>query len=204
MTTSLLITADAEVMARWMEALPDARGYESLDDALGNTDQATVVWLHLPADAAAAYRLLDDATRLLAPARVVALSDTPSDEQALDLMERGAVGYCHAHAGAAMLQQVATVVGNHGLWVGPALLQRMIRASLANVPATSPPETRLASLSIREREVADAVGRGANNKEIARELAITERTVKAHISAVFLKLGVRDRLQLALMMRSGL
>jgi len=204
MTTSLLITADAEVMARWMEALPDARGYESLGDALGNTDQATVVWLHLPADAAAAYRLLDDATRLLAPARVVALSDTPSDEQALDLMERGAVGYCHAHAGAAMLQQVATVVGNHGLWVGPALLQRMIRASLANVPATSPPETRLASLSIREREVADAVGRGANNKEIARELAITERTVKAHISAVFLKLGVRDRLQLALMMRSGL
>ena len=44
-------------------------------------------------------------------------------------MERGAVGYCHSHAGREMLTQVATVVANQGLWVGPNLLQRLIRAS---------------------------------------------------------------------------
>jgi DNA-binding NarL/FixJ family response regulator len=53
-------------------------------------------------------------------------------------------------------------------------------------------------LSGREAEVAREVVAGRSNKEIARVLGITERTVKAHLGAIFAKLGVRDRLQLAL------
>ena len=163
----------------------------------------SVVWLHLPPARAEAARVVSLASRTLAGNRIVALSDTPSDAQALDLMERGAVGYCHAHAGPAMLQQVSTVVANQGLWVGPDLLQRLIRASLGGVPEESVATPRLAKLSDREQEVANLVGRGSSNKEIARRLDISERTVKAHLSAVFTKLGVRDRLQLALLMRGG-
>ena len=55
-----------------------------------------------------------------------------------------------------------------------------------------------AALSDRETQVARLVSAGASNKEIAENLLITERTVKAHLSAVFEKLGVRDRLQLSL------
>ena len=54
------------------------------------------------------------------------------------------------------------------------------------------------SLTEREREVAIAVAQGASNKEIARQLDITERTIKAHVGAILEKLGVRDRLQLSL------
>jgi DNA-binding NarL/FixJ family response regulator len=50
--------------------------------------------------------------------------------------------------------------------------------------------------------VADEVVQGRTNKEIAVTLGITERTVKAHLGAIFAKLGVRDRLQLALRLRS--
>jgi two-component system, NarL family, nitrate/nitrite response regulator NarL len=203
MTRCLLISTDADVMSRWLHAFPEAHGYEAIRDAVGDTEAGTIVWLHLPRNAPDAAKLVEESARQLAPARVVALSDTPSDEQALHLMEHGAVGYCHSHAGAAMLQQVAAVVGNQGLWVGPTLLKRMIRASLAAVPATALSKARLDILSTREREVAEAVGRGASNKEIARELMITERTVKAHLSAIFLKLSVRDRLHLALVMRKG-
>ena len=53
-------------------------------------------------------------------------------------------------------------------------------------------------LSVREQETAELLARGASNKEIARELDITERTVKAHVSALLEKLGARDRLQLSL------
>ena len=53
-------------------------------------------------------------------------------------------------------------------------------------------------LSDREAQVAKFVAQGANNREIAQALQISERTVKAHLSAIFEKLGVRDRLQLSL------
>jgi len=64
---------------------------------------------------------------------------------------------------------------------------------------SAPPEPALDKLSQRERQVAEAVARGSTNKEIARVMAITERTVKAHLTASFEKLGVRDRMQLSLL-----
>jgi len=62
----------------------------------------------------------------------------------------------------------------------------------------TPHQNPLAELTPRENAVAKAVAAGQSNKEVARQLDITERTVKAHLSAVFTKLGVRDRLHLVL------
>ena len=59
------------------------------------------------------------------------------------------------------------------------------------------------SLTEREFEVAKAVALGASNKEIATQLGITERTIKAHVGAVLEKLQVRDRLQLALLVKDS-
>ena len=56
-------------------------------------------------------------------------------------------------------------------------------------------------LAPRERQIALLVGSGANNKEIAERLGISESTVKAHLTSVFRKLGVPDRLRLALLVR---
>ncbi len=65
--------------------------------------------------------------------------------------------------------------------------------------ATPAPVPVLPALSQRERQVAEAAARGATNKEIARAMGITERTVKAHLTAAYEKLGVRDRMQLSLL-----
>ena len=96
-----------------------------------------------------------------------------------------------------------------GLWIGEALMQRLLvstQAAMARIPiaasamdeSASTSVDRLSVLSKRELEVARTVAGGSSNKEIARQLGITERTVKAHVGAVFQKLGVRDRLHLAL------
>jgi two-component system, NarL family, nitrate/nitrite response regulator NarL len=58
-------------------------------------------------------------------------------------------------------------------------------------------------LSAREREVVELIAGGGSNKEIAERLGITERTVKAHLTSVFQKLGLSSRLQLAVRMLSG-
>lgn len=67
-----------------------------------------------------------------------------------------------------------------------------------SAPRQTPPQNPLVGLTPRENAVAKAVAAGQSNKEVARQLDITERTVKAHLSAVFTKLGVRDRLHLVL------
>ena len=202
MNNLILISKDTEVRARWEKAFPSGAVFANPAAALGRVGAGAVVWLHVGSDQDAARRLVEDCFSRLGNCRIVAMSDIPSDTQAIELMERGVVGFCHAYAGPAMLQQVSTVVSNEGLWVGPNLMQRLIRAAGPNVAVDTGSRQALEALSSRELEVARQVGLGSSNKEIARILTITERTVKAHLSAIFQKLGVRDRLHLALFMRS--
>ncbi len=197
-----LITTDADVRARWAQAFPNGAISGTSAAAAKGGLPSDIVWLHVGSDRTAAHRLVEECLAQFGKCRIVALSDTPSDEQAIELMERGVAGFCHAYAGPAMLQQVSTVVSNEGLWIGPSLMQRLIRATAPRVERSRGEPDDLSALSKREIEVAQQVGNGASNKEIARSLHITERTVKAHLSAIFQKIGVRDRLQLAIFMRS--
>ncbi len=98
---------------------------------------------------------------------------------------------------------MALVVTNQGIWVGQELLAKVLGGSFKTLQqrhqgASFQYSEYLELLTERERGVALAVARGATNKEVARQLDITERTVKAHLSAIFKKLAVRDRLQLIL------
>lgn len=132
---------------------------------------------------------------------VVLLSDEPDEAQVLQALALGAAGCCNSRAATAVLQQVTAVVGNGGLWVGQSLLRKLVGATarrLGQLPAEGENDNWAALLSEREVQVSRLVANGASNKEIADHLAITERTVKAHLTAVFEKLGVRDRLQLSL------
>lgn len=139
-------------------------------------------------------------------ARVVLLSNAPEAMEGLNALNAGVRGYTHAYGVPALLQEVALVVEHGGLWVGPDLLQRLVgstQAALASRTVTAPTPSAASNnawslLSAREAQVAHAVAAGRSNKEVASLLFISERTVKAHLGAVFEKLGVRDRLQLVL------
>ena len=111
----------------------------------------------------------------------------------------GAAGYCNGHAAPEVLRQVAMVVENGGIWVGQGLMQRLLAATSRLLPEGEVNEQSWrAVLTPREHEAAILLAKGASNKEIARQLDITERTVKSHVSAMLEKLGARDRLQLSL------
>ncbi|OIP15277.1 MAG: DNA-binding response regulator [Comamonadaceae bacterium CG_4_9_14_3_um_filter_60_33] len=147
-------------------------------------------------------------------ARVVLLSGAPEPAEGLRALNDGARGYTHAYGVPALLQEVALVIEHGGLWVGPDLLQRLVgstnaalvaRSAIAKTqtpdhaaPLATPGPSAWANLSVREAEVARAVSAGRSNKEVAAKMFISERTVKAHLGAIFEKLGVRDRLQLVL------
>ncbi|WP_318153148.1 response regulator transcription factor [Halomonas sp. LR3S48] len=130
---------------------------------------------------------------------IVVMSLAPNEAEALKALQAGARGYVHALSPPELLGQVALVTANQGIWVPAELLSKVVGVAFVTLGGReSLPQESLSTLTERERAVALAVAEGRTNKEVARQLDITERTVKAHLGAVFRKLGVRDRMQLVL------
>ncbi|WP_373973948.1 response regulator transcription factor [Chitinibacter sp. SCUT-21] len=180
-----LITQDNQVRAHWQAALHGSElqnDWPTAKNALILLDEQAQDWSALLGCAQ------------LAEQRVVLASSTPNDEQGYRALQGGFSGYCHAYAPEALLRQVIDVVRAGEIWAGRSLVQRLVSA-VNRLPSQAPV---LQSLSEREAQVAQLTAKGLSNKEIARQLEITERTVKAHLTLIFEKLGVSDRVQLVL------
>jgi DNA-binding NarL/FixJ family response regulator len=123
-------------------------------------------------------------------ARVIVLTSFGDDRHIADALDPGAVGYMLKHAGPDELLDAirAAAAGDSPLDPKAA---RVLLASRRVGPAAR-------QLSAREEEVLRLVASGLANKQIARRLDISERTVKAHLTNVFAQLGVSDRTQAAL------
>jgi two-component system, NarL family, nitrate/nitrite response regulator NarL len=188
---------------RWTAAFPDgvAADWGAL---LGAVRPGDTVWVPVatPAWEARVAELLAQRPGVL----VVVVSTVLQDPEGLRAFNVGARGYCHQLAVPAVLKEVRQVVEHGGLWLGPELVQRLMNATrdvLQRSPNAPVPKADLSGLSDRERQVAQAVAAGKSNKEVADQLHISERTVKAHLGVVFEKLGVRDRVQMVLQLSGG-
>jgi DNA-binding NarL/FixJ family response regulator len=134
--------------------------------------------------------------------RVVVMSRLPNDDEGIAALRAGARGYCNAYIDLRLLEKVIDTVQAGEVWAGRKLIDRLVELIASNATAHARPDVDHAAfdgLTPREREIAMLVGEGVSNKVIARRLDITERTVKAHLGAVFAKLGLPGRLQLALL-----
>lgn len=196
----IFLSYRSEPLSRWRDAFSAAE--IRLNFAPGmlfavSPHEKAVIWLHTPAEAADLAEQIRQVKALAPGCPVVVLSNLPSEAEGLTAFSAGATGYCNALAVPELLRQVATVVEQGGLWIGQDLIKRLFGAMSAR-SGTAVAATALAGLSPREAQVAQAVARGATNREIAHAMGITERTIKAHLSAIFDKLDVRDRLQLSL------
>lgn len=196
----IFLTRRAVPLPGWRGAFPAARirGYPQKQETLA-APGSTLVWLHIDNQVLKSGELVAAVARAALGCPVIVLSNVPSQDEGLAVLEAGASGYTNALAVPELLRQIETVVGNGGLWVGPELMQRLL-VGLGRGSPRAQNLSPLDPLSPREREVAQAVAAGATNKEVARQLGITERTVKAHLGRAFELLGLRDRLQLALLL----
>lgn len=193
------VDLEHELLPSWRQAFPAALACRRTAVPPMQPAEAGVIWCRVRSGESVDAVLSHIARQ---PAQsVVLLCDEPDDAQVMQAMAAGAAGCCNTHAAPEVLAQVALVVGNGGLWIGQSLLQRLVGSTahaLGQRPAQAKNEGWVGLLSEREAQVARMVAGGASNKEIARQLDIAERTVKAHLTAVFEKLGLRDRLQLSL------
>ena len=136
--------------------------------------------------------------------RIIVLKGTNGNPvNQMSLFKTGAHGFCAVDIAPDLLIKAAHAVCQGEVWVPRQLITQLIselaRESSAGAQKFSPAGARsVACLTPRELQVAQMVHLGGNNKVIARELEISERTVKAHLSAIFRKLNIANRLHLAL------
>ena len=140
--------------------------------------------------------------------KVMIVSTDLTNEEELAALAGGAIGCCGPDLLPEKIRHIFATVEDGGVWISssalPHLLQRLKRLeTLASKDNKKTDNTAnqegIDKLTPREREIARLVAKGDCNKIIARDLSITDRTVKAHLSIVFRKLNIKDRLQLALL-----
>lgn len=207
----LIASAVPEILGSWEHALNGltaviaVRQFDSLRQGLGSVKPSVLLLdLALPGldgpRGVAALRRSNPATK------IIVFSTMPSDEIEIALFKLGIRGCARRDIHAEMLKRIVVAIEHGELWIRRAITPRL----LDDLTARSQPESRvsptvsdqLALLTVREREIVKLIGSGESNKQIARELCITERTVKAHLTGIFRKLGVADRVRLALRVAS--
>lgn len=127
--------------------------------------------------------------------RVVILTTFDIDEYVHDALGAGASGFLLKDAPPADLVNAVRVVAAGDALLAPSVTRRLLERFAEQRPPRDTHALRLAELTEREREILVLIGAGRSNTEIAGELFIAEQTVKSHITRIFTKLGLRDRVQ---------
>jgi len=130
--------------------------------------------------------------------RVVVLSGFATVEIAVRAAEGGAHGYVLKSTRLAAIVDAARTVAAGGVWIDPGLPRRVFDAFQRGVVGPDANGSGLGDLTRREREVLGYVALGITNRGIAEKLCLSEQTVKTHLTNIFSKLEVRNRLAAAL------
>ncbi|WP_336158281.1 response regulator transcription factor [Amycolatopsis sp. VC5-11] len=132
-------------------------------------------------------------------AEVLVLTTFDLDEYVHAALRAGAAGFLLKSVEAPrLIEAVRLVAAGEGV-LAPQVTKRLITAFASTPAGLSPAPTGLADLTEREREVLGCLGAGLSNAEIGARLYIGEATVKTHVSRVLAKLGLRSRVQAAIL-----
>jgi DNA-binding NarL/FixJ family response regulator len=141
--------------------------------------------------------VLDSIRRARPNLRIVILGPEGNDELVLESIIAGARAYLDLTADTEMVRQAIDVVTSGSIWAPRRLLSKLIDR-LLKVPDSSLTNTNKPYFTIREKEVLELILQAHSNREIARQLGIEERTVKAHVGRLMRKTGADNRIELSM------
>ena len=209
----LLVDDDALVRAGLRIILTSAEDIEVVGEADDGARAVAAVREHRPDVVLMDIRMseIDGITataalrRLDAPPHVIVLTTFQADEQVISALRAGASGFLVKDTPPAEIINAVRVVASGDAIISPSVTRTLLshfgdgQASKRRRAAAQ----RLATLTERERDVATAIGAGSSNAEVAASLFMSEATVKAHVSRLFAKLEVTNRVQIALVVHDA-
>ncbi|MDT9684286.1 response regulator transcription factor [Streptomyces sp. TRM76323] len=193
---TLLIVDDHPVVRDGLRGMfASDPGFDVLGEAAGGVEgvelalrlDPDVVLMDLRMPAGSGVEAIAELTRLGARSKVLVLTTYDTDSDTIPAIEAGATGYLLKDAPREDLFAAVRAAAEGRTVLSPAVASRLVSA--VRRPAVPAGE----ALSAREREVLGLVAKGTSNREIARELFISEATVKTHLTHLYGKLGVKDR-----------
>ncbi|MGQ4512478.1 response regulator [Streptomyces sp. DW26H14] len=162
-----------------------SNGVEGVELALRLDPDVVLMDLRMPGGGGVAA--ITELGRRGARAKVLVLTTYDTDSDTLPAIEAGATGYLLKDAPREELFTAVRAAALGRTVLSPAVASRLVsRVRAPSTPAAEP-------LSGREREVLELVAKGTSNREIAKELFISEATVKTHLAHLYAKLGAKDR-----------
>jgi len=188
-----LYAQNAGLLDRWSRSLSEQQCQAinwSQVDSLPAMKPLLIHWQSL----SAAQR--EQINKITPERAVVVLTDTPEVEEGRRLILAGVRGYANSYIHETLLPDLMAEIQKGNIWAVPEILQAILRDFLQSKPAQARVEYDITQLTDRETEVYQELMKGSSNKEIARNLSITERTVKAHVAAILRKTGAPDRVHL--------
>jgi DNA-binding NarL/FixJ family response regulator len=203
---SVLLADDDPITRAFLRQLVEEAGYHVIGEAVDGHDAIRLTRLMHPD-----VLLLDllmpnspgmDAIRELAatpwPVRIVVLSSSISKEQIVRALQLGARGILQKSAVGDLAKAIAAVLEGQ-YWIGGRSISNVVEVITelsAALPGDQAPNSY--GLTPRELEVVRLVTQGCSNREIAAQMKISEETVKRHISNIFEKVGMSNRVELTL------
>jgi DNA-binding NarL/FixJ family response regulator len=141
-----------------------------------------------------------DLRQRLPATRVLVLTTYADEDAIVPALQAGAKGYLTKDASAEQIEAAIHAVHAGQTHLDPAIQERLVAAVISRPPVTEPPGQGPArkppdGLTVREAEVLMLLASGLSNTEIARQLYLSNATVKTHINRIFAKTGARDRAQ---------
>jgi DNA-binding NarL/FixJ family response regulator len=207
--TTILLADDQELLRMGFRMVLEAQadlevageagdGHEAVDLAARLEPDVVLMDVRMPGmdGVEATRRIVNGGGR----SRVIILTTFDLDEYAYAALRAGASGFLLKDAPPADLLSAIRAVASGDAVVAPSTTRRLLAAVAHQLPDPQRveviPDTATDVLTPREHEVLIAVARGLSNAEIARELVLSEATVKTHVGKVLAKLELRDRVQI--------
>lgn len=174
-----------------------------VEDGAGSRTGAA--WLDPAVQVAVLGARMGDATRKMINSiraarpdlHILVMSPAAGDEAVLTVLAMGVKGFLHDSASPAEFERAIRVVASGCIWATRQVQSKLIERLLLSVQETNPTPVS-ASFTKREQEVLSLLLDGRSNREIASNLSIEERTVKAYVTSLMAKVGVKNRISLSM------